>query len=122
MVTQGRPLELPEEAPVPSKDGPKHQNITKTWGFSMFFNASNSVPEAPPERFWAPWGRPVAPQDGPGTSPRDPKTNPRAPKDLLGTFQGAPQRALRSRKDPADDPRSPTVASRHAQGTPKAPK
>ena len=107
---------------MPSKDGPKHQNTTKTNCFSMFFNASNSVPEAPPKRFWAPWGRPFAPQDGPWTPPKDPKTNPRAPKDLLGTPQGAPQRALRSRRDPTDDPRSPTVASWHPHNHPKAPK
>ena len=73
---------------MPSKDAPKHQNKTKTNGFSMFFNTSNSAPEAPPERYWAPWGCPFAPQDGPRTSPGEPKTNPRAPKDLPQASQG----------------------------------
>ena len=76
---------------MPSKDVPKHQNITKTNCFSMFFNASNSVPEAPPERFWAPWGRPFASREGlcpptPGTPRRSqglPRTSSKSPKELL---------------------------------------
>ena len=88
----------------------------------MFFNTSNSASEVLPERYWDPLGRLFASQDGPRPSPRDPKTNPRAPKDLLQVSQGAPLRALRSRKDPTDDPRSPTVASGHPHEHPKAPK
>jgi hypothetical protein len=107
---------------VPSKDAPKHQNTTKTNGFSMFFNTSHSAPEAPPERYWAPWDAPLLPKRAPGPPLRDPKTNPRAPKDLLQAPQGAPLRALRSRRDPTDTPRSPTVASSHPHDHPRAAK
>ena len=107
---------------MPSKDAPKHQNTTKTNGFSMFFNTSHSAPEAPPERYWAPLGRTFAPQEGPRPPPQGPKTNPRAPKDLLQAPQGAPLRALRSRRDPTDTPRSPTAASSHPHDRPRAAK
>ena len=86
----------------------------------MFFNRSNGAPEAPPERYWAPLGRTFAPQEGSQLSARDPKTNPRPPKDLLQAPQGAPLRALRSRRDPSDDPKGSTVASRHPHDHPKA--
>ena len=88
----------------------------------MFFNRSNGAPEAPPERYWAPLGRTFAPQEGSQLSARDPKTNPRPPKDLLQAPQGAPLRALNSRRDATDNPRSPTVASGHPRDHPKAPK
>ena len=107
---------------MPSKDAPKHENTTKTNGFSMFFNTSHSAPEAPPERYWAPLDAPLLSKRAPGPPLRDPKTNPRAPKDLLQAPQGAPLRALRSRRDPTDTPRIPTVASSHPHDHPRAAK
>ena len=90
---------------MPSKDAPKHQNITKTNGFSMFFNTSHSAPEAPPERYWAPLGRTFAPQEGPRPPPQGPQDEPKGP-------QGPPPSPPRSSSE------SPEVAqgpNRHAQ-------
>ena len=90
---------------MPSKDAPKHQNTTKTNGFSMFFNTSHSAPEAAPERYWAPLGRTFAPQEGPRPPPQGPQDEPKGP-------QGPPPGPPRSSSESPEAAQGP---NRHRQ-------
>ena len=122
MVRQGRPLELPEEAPCHPRTPPSTKTQQKPMVFQCFSIRHIALPRHLPSATGPPWDAPLLPKRAPGPPLRDPKTNPRAPKDLLQAPQGAPLRALRSRRDPTDTPRTPTVASRHRHDHPRAAK
>ena len=122
MVRQGRPLELPEEAPCHPRTPPSTKTQQKPMVFQCFSIRHIALPRHLPSATGPPWDAPLLPKRAPGSPLRDPKTNPRAPKDLLQAPQGAPLRALRSRRDPTDTPRSPTVASSHPHDHPRAAK
>ena len=122
MVRQGRPLELPEEAPCHPRTPPSTKTQQKPMVFQCFSIRHIALPRHLPSATGPPWDAPLLPKRAPGPPLRDPKTNPRAPKDLLQAPQGAPLRALRSRRDPTDTPRSPTVASSHPHDHPRAAK
>ena len=120
MVRQGRPLELPEEAPCHPRTPPSTKTQQKPMVFQCFSIRHIALPRHLPSATGPPWDAPLLPKRAPGPPLRDPKTNPRAPKDLLQAPQGAPLRALRSRRDPTDTPRSPTAASSHPHDHPRA--